>query len=362
MLRLCMAIFTSVSILLAPAIARAGLMPIYSVNALGTAFPIGINDAGQIAGNMLMSDGQYRAVIYSSGTVQFLGSLDGSYSHAVDINNAGDVVGYAEVAGGGQAAFIYTNGIMARIEGLGNSGSWAYAIGNHGEVVGTANGGLHGGYAFLSSSNAIKPLAELSTALGINESGVIVGSLSNSHITQHAATYTSGVVQDLGTLGGNYSVARKINENQQIIGVSYLAGDVATHAFLYSSGVIVDLGALGGVNSDAFDINDAGQVVGDVAGKIYPGGGTAFIYSNGSMSDLNTLIDPVLGWTIYQARGINDSGQIAAWGCSYKLGCQTLRLDPKTAEVPEPGMFELFSIALSMLAIAHHGRRSKGYC
>lgn len=45
------------------------------------------------------------------------------------------------------------------------------------------------------------------------------------------------------------------------------------------------------------------------------------------MRDLNTLIDPDLGWSLRDADGINNSGQIAATGCNAGI-CFALRLDP----------------------------------
>lgn len=359
MFRFYATVLTSVAILLAPAIARAGVIPAYSINALGAASPRDINNAGQIVGNIRMSDGSYQAVIYSGSGVRYLGTLDGAYSYANAINNLGEVVGYAEVAGGGQAAFLYNNGTMKRIDGLGNSGSWAYDINDKGDIVGTSNGGPRGSYVFEAGAWGIRTLGGLLSGLGIGESGTVVGEMPDSYFPAHAASYTDGVVQDLGTLGGAYGVARKINEKDQIVGVSYTAGNTSMHAFLYSDGLMADLGLLRGSDSDAYDINNSGQVVGDVRGANYRGGGTGFVYSNGIMNDLNMLVDPAAGWTIYQARAINDSGQIAAWGCSNNFGCQTLRLDPTNTEIPEPGTLGLFSISIFMLAVANHGHRSK---
>jgi probable HAF family extracellular repeat protein len=66
----------------------------------------------------------------------------------------------------------------------------------------------------------------------------------------------------LGTLGGNNSVARGINETGQIVGWSHTS-DGDWHAFLWQNGEgMQDLGTLGGNNSEAFGINEAGQIVG----------------------------------------------------------------------------------------------------
>ena len=63
------------------------------------------------------------------------------------------------------------------------------------------------------------------------------------------------------TLGGFGSNAYDINDNGQVVGNAFTAS--ASQAFLYSNGTMTDLGTLGGSNSNAFGINDDGQVVGD---------------------------------------------------------------------------------------------------
>ena len=80
---------------------------------------------------------------------------------------------------------------------------------------------------------------------------------------------------------------------------------------LWNLGLATDLGGLGGSLASARDINDAGLVVGaaTLAGKTAPQ--HAFIYQNGSMTDLNTLA-PVGTLVLQGATRINNSGQILA--------------------------------------------------
>jgi probable HAF family extracellular repeat protein len=128
-------------------------------------------------------------------------------------------------------------------------------------------------------------------------------------------------MQDLGTFpGGTNSTAAGINANGQIAGGADAAG-TPIHAFLWTSpGPMQDLGTLpGGTCSEANGINGSGVVVGqsEVAPGATPCTGTfhAFIWSaSGGMIDLNTLIDPTLGWQLVTAVSINDAGQIAGSG------------------------------------------------
>ena len=58
-------------------------------------------------------------------------------------------------------------------------------------------------------------------------------------------------------------------------------------------------------------VNNAGQVVGCISdGK----DGLACVSVNGTMVDLNSLVDHLSAWTLTRASGINDSGQIVGAG------------------------------------------------
>jgi probable HAF family extracellular repeat protein len=86
-------------------------------------------------------------------------------------------------------------------------------------------------------------------------------------------------------------------------------------AFLYQVGDdsgMVSLGAFSeSGSSEGWAVNDAGQVVGSSENL-------AFIYTDGKMYDLNTLIDPAhplpAGVTLHMASDINNQGCIIAGG------------------------------------------------
>ncbi len=112
-----------------------------------------------------------------------------------------------------------------------------------------------------------------SFANDIDDAGNIVGTglvISGDELRDEATLWSDpsqpGV--SLGTLGG-YSTALGINNSQQIVGVSSLL-DVdgsTTHAFLWEDGNLIDLNSLidptsGWELTSAFEINDSGDIIG----------------------------------------------------------------------------------------------------
>jgi probable HAF family extracellular repeat protein len=90
---------------------------------------------------------------------------------------------------------------------------------------------------------------------------------------------------------------------------------------------MTDLGTLGGFCSSAYSINNQGQIVG-LACITGDTDDHAFIYQNGVMTDLNTLIPANSGWDLQVAQSINDIGQIVGYGTLNGVPVRGFRLDP----------------------------------
>jgi probable HAF family extracellular repeat protein len=148
-------------------------------------------------------------------------------------------------------------------------------------------------------------LAALATVVGI--AFALFTSLTLGTNSADAIASPTYGVTDLGTLGGQYSAAYGINDSGQVVGSSETSDWAVIQPFLYENGQMQDLNSLipqdsGWSLNFAEAINTAGQIVGE--GEIN-GQNHAFLYENGQMQDLDTL-----GSQYSAAYGINDKGQV----------------------------------------------------
>jgi len=134
-----------------------------------------------------------------------------------------------------------------------------------------------------------------------------------------AAAATTYTITNLGSLGGGDTVATALNNNGQVTGESDTSATVTricgqgkhrhtctVHpfgpAFLYSNGTMTDLGTLGGNDSEGRAINASGEVVGWA--QTTAGSSDSALWSGGKVTDLTAAgLSGSVAW-------INDSGQI----------------------------------------------------
>jgi probable HAF family extracellular repeat protein len=294
----------------------------YTVTDLGTlgtgqsAQAYDVNEATQVTGYA----GNH-AFLWDDGILTDLGSLGvGSIGQA--INEAGQVAGYSSLTGSGNRATLWDSGTKINLTpGLASSDtSGASGINDLRQVVGTINSAT----PFVWQNGTITTLGHLGGGAGnafdINNAGQVVGSSKTTLQSQvlgplsHAALWQGGIVIDLGVLPGDEeSGAAAINETGQIVGSSDRVDpetyEVTSHSFLYDDGVMTAL-PVASTESYGGDINDAGVVV----GTMRAGGGVspyrAYIYADGVVTDLNTLIASGSGLHLAYALGVNNAGQI----------------------------------------------------
>jgi probable HAF family extracellular repeat protein len=129
-----------------------------------------------------------------------------------------------------------------------------------------------------------------------------------------AVLWEDGKINDLGTLGGNHSIAIGLNNRGDVIGFSVnttpdpfsllyggFTNGTQTRGFLWRKGYMQDLGTLGGPDTQAFGLNERGQAIG-------------ISYINSTPNPVTGLppADPFL-WD--EDRGMIDLGTLGgAWG------------------------------------------------
>jgi probable HAF family extracellular repeat protein len=347
-------------------------LPRYFVIDLGTlggteATAKGISDNGWIVGSAnLAGDQNGHAFLWRQGRMTDLGTLGGPNSQeqwplnddlslivgsaetaSQDPNNEDfcgfDANSFVPPTGLICSAFAWSAGTMNALPTLGGNNSQAWGVNNNGQVVGMAETSTVDPACAAPQvldidatvwrrgqvQTMLQPLSDdaMAWASGINFSGQVIGvsgacmspnfSLTGTN-PQHGVTWQNGTLPtDLGTLGGNVSTFPwAINAGGQVVGFSYLADNSTRHAFLWKNGRIRDLGAVKrpgkpDVNSQAFGLNDRGDVVGGSGFENIP---RAFIWHNGVMTDLNTVLargsaPDYLWW----ANDINDRGEISLY-------------------------------------------------
>jgi probable HAF family extracellular repeat protein len=315
-----------------------------------------LSSNGMVAGQ---SNGQ--GFFWNGGALSYVPTLGGSESPAFGINSSGVVTGWSFTSSPTEDAYSYSGGtttsLAPLIGGLGSQGS---AINNSGVIVGSIVYAPNNDEAFELSGTTVTYLGFLpgginSVANAISPSGLITGWADDSFGNEVFIYSTANGLVNIGSLGGPGGAGTAINDAGQVAGYSYVNGGAAQHAFLYSGGTMQDLGTLGGTNSSALGINAAGWVVGSADTST---GTDAFLYMNGVLYDLNSLLVNAPGVDLTSAVAINDNGQILANGPD---GAYLLTAMSMGTSTPEPSSLWLaFAALLPVLAsVRKRSRREK---
>jgi probable HAF family extracellular repeat protein len=338
----------------------------YSVINLGPGTVAGINASGQVLGHYAGGD----SYIYNSSTNTFQDI--GSFA-ARGINNLG------QVCGNNGTHVVFYNGTVHDL-GVplgGGSPCKAYNLNDAGEITGQVGlpsaGPVHGfvynpanpnngGYTDLLTLSGNS--ADTCYGFSINSAGQIEGDSTASNGNTHAFIWTNGAMTDLNTLGGPDSSGIHVNDEGHATGTAQMPSSGTTpatwvsHIFLYTGTTLTDCGLLPGNNyGNAGGMNDFDMIVGySIPNAAAPGADSrAVIYSNGMLTDLNTLIPANSGLTLLAGEGINDSDQIIANAIDSSGTTVGVLLNRVIA--PEPGTLALMATGSGFVVCGRRSRR-----
>jgi probable HAF family extracellular repeat protein len=245
---------------------------------------------------------------------------------AVDVNESGTAVGWSDnQATSGQRPVAWVNGELRELGRFGLPLGWdpvyteigsAFGISNDGTVVGSSITASATYHPFRSDGTNMVDLGvpdgyAHAEAVAVSEQGAIAMNAFNGDvsypggwvgISRDAFVLRGRRVLPLGDLGGGSATATDISDaGGAVVGWSRTAA-TEEHAFLWKGNSMRDLGP-----GRALGVNDSGDVVGATRDLgSYTGG---FLYRKGKRYSLTELVEGD-GWTVIDARGINNRGEI----------------------------------------------------
>jgi probable HAF family extracellular repeat protein len=321
-----------------------------------------INNRGWVTGAAnLKGDATEHTVLWLHGAKFDLGTLGGPNSAVLwpVHNNRGQIAGVSDTsiidplgenwscgaffppshAGHTCLGFLWQDGAMTALPTLGGNNGFATGVNNRGQIVGWAENATHDATCVSpqvlqfeavvwgprkGQMRELPPLAadQDGAATAINDKSQVVGisgicqNAVGALSAKHALLWENGIPTAIGNLGGaGWNTPMDINNRGQVVGFSDLPGDENAanpnfHAFLWTKeGGIQDLKTLPrDAISEALGINERGQVVG-LSFTAGFASSRAFIWQDGAMRDLNTLVPPS-PWVLIDAQDINNRGEI----------------------------------------------------
>lgn len=285
-----------------------------------------LNNAGQVAGGSIRTDGSEHAFVWSAGGGMLdLGVVSGAdNSRAQAINNLGVVTGHTEAidfvhafrwsaADGIEDLGAYTKGLASISSGT--------ALNDAGLIAGDSNTADNETQVFTwTRTSGLVNIDNLdsfdSRAVAVGAKGEVAGSripAGSTDFLYRAYFWTPATgMLDLGKAGGTESFAMAMSPNAHLAVLVNTAEGTQRSRSWTRSGGMRDIGTLGGRWARAIELNNKGQLVGYSDNKAQES--RAFVWSaRTGMIDLNTRLRRAPpGLVLEDAVAINDSGAIVA--------------------------------------------------
>jgi probable HAF family extracellular repeat protein len=283
----------------------------------------GLNNLGDIAiWHSVSANLMPGVVFHDQKAIEITGEKDFSLVYPADINDQLVVVGSLQAPQDLRFthAFKWSDNKLEILRSLGGRYAAATSVNARGDAAGsaqTSSGARHAVRWRGTRPHDLGLLAQgdYSSARDINDQGDVVGEANLVRNGKpQAFLWHGGKMEQLPNLpGGSFCSAQALNNRGAIVG-SCDRPDGSAHGVIWSNGFVEDLGTLGGEDapSTALDINERGEVVGTseaAEGKL-----AAFLWQRGKMVDLNKAIPASSGWLLLVASRINDKGEILGRG------------------------------------------------
>lgn len=281
-----------------------------------------LNDDGIAVGSVFNNHTTpylHRGFIYQTGTVSVLPQISGyQSSDAWELNRSKQVVGRMFATNeqfAGSLTVVWESGTIVATAPSHNDGRLEAECGinDHGDFTAsyTTNNSPRRAFAVVDGQFFE---CGTGTATSINNSNQVVGQMPPAFLWSQSGGSVNLVDPANGT---NLYTAYKITDSGTVVGT--YSTNASAQAYLLANGNVNHIGTLGGPRSAPLDLNDFGYVVGyaNTTNQTFPGFyvSAAFVYNPAEgILNLNSLIPTNSGWTLTEASGINNRGEIVANG------------------------------------------------